>query len=334
MNAVSRFLATMLMSSIVSAAGAAQAETPAKLLFSKERVPSSGASRSVGFYSNGCLAGGAELPIDGQNWQAMRLSRNRHYGHPATVALIERIAGQAARSGVWPGLLVGDVSQPRGGPMASGHASHQVGLDFDVWFQPMPSPRLTPQQRETYPFRSVLRKGTFSVDDRIWTSNYRDLLKIAASQPEVQRLFVNPGIKKKLCETAGRDRGWLSKVRPFYGHDEHFHVRLFCQPGSSGCKPQAATGGGDGCSELDWWFNVALKPPKPPKPGAKPAKPRPPLTLAGMPNACRSVLGAPDRSGAMVAHGGANAARRDADYASAFAPAAGAVPIPTPRPLQ
>ncbi|NDW04148.1 penicillin-insensitive murein endopeptidase [Jiella pacifica] len=312
------------------AAGLAHAETPAKLLFSAERQPSAGAPQSIGFYSNGCMAGAAELRPDGPNWQVMRLSRNRRYGQPAAVGLIQRLAGQAARAGIWPGLLVGDISQPRGGPMASGHASHQVGLDFDVWLRPMPSPRLTVEQRETYPFRSVLRKGTFSVDDRIWDDNYRDLIRLASEQPEVQRVFVNPGIKKKLCETAGRDRGWLSKVRPLYGHDEHFHVRLFCQPGSPGCKPQQAVGRGDGCDELDWWFDVALQPPPP---GAKPPKPKPPLTLAGMPAACRPVLSAPDK-GEAVAADSSSATPAGGGYADAYAPAAPQVPIPTSRPLR
>lgn len=331
MKTASRLLAAILAAAVFGSATAALAETPAKLLFSAERSPAPGAARSIGFYSNGCLAGGAELPPDGPHWQAMRLSRNRNYGHPDTVAVIERIAGEAARTGLWPGLLVGDVSQPRGGPMASGHASHQVGLDFDVWLQPMPSPRLSAEQRETHPFRSVLREGTFTVDDRVWNPRYRDLIKIAASQGEVERIFVHPGIKRKLCETAGRDRGWLAKVRPFYGHHEHFHVRLSCRPGSSGCKPQPAIGAGDGCNELDWWFNVALQPPKP---GAKPAKPKPPLTLAGMPKACRSVLGAPDAGGSAVAAGGSSSGMQAPSYTSAFAPPASAVPVPTPRPFR
>ncbi|MBO0904606.1 penicillin-insensitive murein endopeptidase [Jiella sonneratiae] len=330
-------LAAALFVGLLAAAtgiGPVFAETPAKTLFSAERAPSAGGTQSLGFYSDGCIAGAAELPPDGPNWQVMRLSRNRRYGHPATVALIERLAGEAARRGIWPGLLVGDVSQPRGGPMASGHASHQVGLDFDLWLRPMPSPRLSVEQRETYPFRSVLKKGTFTVDDRIWNGHYLDLIRLAAEQPEVQRIFVNPGIKRKLCETAGRGRGWMAKVRPFYGHDEHFHVRLFCQPGSPGCKPQQAVGRGDGCDELDWWFNVALKPPPP---GSKPPKPKPPLTLSGMPAACKAVLAAPARGSARpdAAPAGSSTGMEPAGaYASAFAPPAASVPVPTPRPAR
>jgi murein endopeptidase len=30
------------------------------------------------------------------------------------------------------GLLIGDMSQPRDGPMLYGHSSHQIGLDVDI----------------------------------------------------------------------------------------------------------------------------------------------------------------------------------------------------------
>ena len=298
----------------------------AKDLFGSKPLPAALPAKSYGFYSKGCFSGGIAIANDGPHWQAMRPSRNRRWGHPTMVALLEKLSREAVADG-WPGLLLGDISQPRGGPMASGHASHQVGLDFDVWLRPMPSPRLTVEQRETFPFRSVLKKGTFTVDDGIWNGNYLDLIKLAANQPEVQRIFVNPGIKKKLCETAGRDRAWMSKVRPFYGHDEHFHIRLFCQPGSPDCKPQQAIGRGDGCDELDWWFNVALQPPPP---DVKPPKPKPPLMLSGMPRACSPVLDAPDRGGV----GAIAETPAGGGYASAYAPAPQNVPVPTPRPLR
>ena len=55
------------------------------------------------------------------------------------------------REGVWPGFLVGDISQPRGGPMFTGHASHQIGLDADVWLTPMPDRTLSRAERESMP---------------------------------------------------------------------------------------------------------------------------------------------------------------------------------------
>ncbi|MCQ0987838.1 penicillin-insensitive murein endopeptidase [Jiella marina] len=324
-----RTFAALGLAGLMAMAAPASAEPAAKKLFSAKHEPAAGQPQSIGFYSKGCLAGAAQLPADGPAWQAMRLSRDRRYGHPVTVAFLEHLAARAKSAGIWRGLLVGDISQARGGPMAFGHSSHQVGLDADIWLQEMPADRLTAKEREDFPFRSVLKKGALTVDDRIWTSNYRDLIKLAAEEPQVQRIFVHPGIKKKLCETAGRDRAWLSKVRPYYGHHEHFHVRLFCQPGSENCKPQRAVGGGDGCSELGWWFNVALKPaPKP----AKPAKPKPPLMLSGLPGQCRVVLNAPagDPTAAMAAI----SAGGTGGLANSYAPAPARVPLPTPRPAR
>jgi len=116
---------------------------PAKLLFSAVARPAPLAARSIGFYSQGCLAGAVALPITGRSWQVMRLSRNRNWGHPRLVAYLERLA-KDARSFGWSGLLVGDLSQPRGGPMPTGHTSHQIGLDADIWLTPMPKPSAHP----------------------------------------------------------------------------------------------------------------------------------------------------------------------------------------------
>src|SRR6266478_10013278 len=112
-------------------------ELGAKELFGRKTSPAPLATHSIGFYDKGCLAGAKALPINGKTWQVMRLSRNRNWAHPDLVQLLERLASQAPKTG-WRGLLVGDMSQPRGGPMRTGHASHQVGLDADIWLTPMP----------------------------------------------------------------------------------------------------------------------------------------------------------------------------------------------------
>ena len=112
--------------------------TPAKELFGRKSQPAKLESRTIGFYSKGCLSGAVALPINGATWQVMRLSRNRNWGHPNLVQFLERLAAQGPKTG-WRGLLVGDMSQPRGGPMLTGHASHQVGLDADIWLTPMPT---------------------------------------------------------------------------------------------------------------------------------------------------------------------------------------------------
>ena len=99
--------------------------TPAKELFGRKSGPAHLEARAIGFYAHGCLAGAQALPVEGEAWQVMRLSRNRNWGHPALIAFLERFARKIPKVNGWPGILVGDISQPRGGPMLTGHASHQ-----------------------------------------------------------------------------------------------------------------------------------------------------------------------------------------------------------------
>jgi penicillin-insensitive murein endopeptidase len=217
----------------------------------------------------------------------MRLSRNRNWGHPALVGFIQRLAADAKRDG-WPGLLVGDMGQPRGGPMRSGHASHQDGLDVDIWFTPMPDRTLSAEERESLSAVSMVSGGRYAIDSSRFGKRQAALIRRAALFPEVERIFVNPGIKKALCATPDEDRDWLHKVRPWYGHDDHLHVRLRCPPGQLLCKEQDPVPLGDGCgADLAWWFDQPLEQPKAPAPPPKP------LTLADLPPACRGVLEAP-----------------------------------------
>ena len=124
----------------------------------------------------------------------------------------------------------------------------------------------------------------------MWTSAYTKVVKTAAEDPSVTRIFVNAAIKKEMCSEAGTDRRWLAKVRPWWGHSEHFHVRLAC-PDYRECKGQPPVPTGDGCGHaLDSWFRPSILHPPPPK---VPPKPKPPLTLAKMPVACRAIVTAP-----------------------------------------
>lgn len=312
---------------------------PAKELFGAVALPSRTAPVSHGFYSKGCISGAVAIPTDGPTWQAMRLSRNRRWGHPQLISLLQRLSNDAAQYDGWPGLLLGDISQPRGGPMLSGHASHQVGLDADIWLTPMPSRTLSTREREDISATSMLKKNAFlTVDPNIWTPSHARVIMRAASYPEVERIFVNPAIKKKLCETWTGDRTALGKVRPYYGHDYHFHIRIKCPTDSQGCKEQAAVPAGDGCDKsLAWWFTD--EPWAPPKkdPNAKPAPKPKPMQLADLPKACAIVLNAPgpsveaevtaDVGIAALAFAGSRALSAD------FPDLPSAVPLPIPRPL-
>lgn len=260
----------------------------AKNLFGQMRDAAPMRARAIGFYSKGCLAGAVALPVDGENWQAMRLSRNRNWGHPDLIAMLERLAAKVPQVAGWHGILVGDLAQPRGGPMLTGHASHQLGLDADVWLTPMPDRRLSREEREKMSASMMVRKDRLDIDPANWTPSHLHVIKAAAEDPKVERVLVNAAIKKALCREAGNDRAWLAKVRPYWGHDYHMHIRISCPAGSPDCKAQDPVPAGDGCGDdLDYWFRPAIVSPPPPK--EKP-KPKPPLTMADLPPACREVL--------------------------------------------
>ena len=131
--------------------------TPAKELFARKSKPLRGPPRSIGYYSAGCLAGAVALPMTGPDWQVMRPSRNRNWGHPHLIRYIERLGENAKKVG-WNGVLVGDMSQPRGGPMLSEHTSHQIGLDADIWFSPMPDRGQNRGRAKSFPHRTTTMK--------------------------------------------------------------------------------------------------------------------------------------------------------------------------------
>jgi penicillin-insensitive murein DD-endopeptidase len=265
-------------------------KTLAKELFARRVTSLAGPARSIGTYNNGCLAGAVELPTTGPSWQVMRVSRNRYWGNPSLVTFIERLADSAKKIG-WNGILIGDLSQPRGGPMFTGHTSHQIGLDVDIWFTPAPDHELTQEEREFNLARSMVAEDRRDTDPKVWTHAHTEVLRAAAEDSVVSRIFVNPAIKKSLCREAGADRGWLAKVRPWWYHEDHFHVRLACPAESAECKEQPLPAADEGCGqELASWIKKAQLVPKQP-PAAQP--PKHAITLAGMPPACRQVVKAP-----------------------------------------
>jgi len=265
----------------------------AKQLFARKVLPAALPTQSIGGYAKGCLAGAAQMPLNGDTWQVMRLSRNRYWGHPDMIALLKRLATHAHKDAGWPGILVGDIGQPRGGPALSGHTSHQIGLDADIWLTPMPDRKLSREDREEMSAVMMVRDDRLDIDPRVFTPAHVLVLRDAAREPAVQRIFVNPAIKKALCREAKGDRSWLSKILPWWGHDYHFHIRMRCPAGSSECEGQSSQSEDEGCkpSDLAYWFSDAVLHPKPPP---EPPKPKPPMTLAQMPAACKAVLHAVD----------------------------------------
>lgn len=265
-------LATWLTAGMTSAALASP--------WAQVMAPSDGPTRVIGGVSNGCIAGAQTLPAEGDGYVSIRRERNRFYGHPELLRLVSDLARSQARRG--PSLvMVGDLSQPRGGLMSSSHRSHQNGLDVDIWFTLAPSAaaaiRETANQAD--PPSMVTPDGEGFGPG--WGDDQKALLKAAADDPSVDRIFVNPAIKRGLC-LSEKDSAWLRKLRPWFGHDAHFHIRLRCPDDSNQCSQQAPIPAGDGCGkELDWWFSAeARTPAKHPSPRAEPV----------MPDACRLLL--------------------------------------------
>ena len=281
------------------------AETLANQLFGAKPAPSRQDSMPVGSYARGCSAGAVELPESGPTWQAMRLSRERNFGQPMMVQYLMDLSQQAAAIGWGKGLYIGDISQPRGGPMTSGHASHQIGLDADIWWLAPKSLTLSRDEREnlsSIPMRSADQRSV----TKSWGPKARALIELAASDPRVDRIFVAAAIKIEICKTAkNSDKKWLQKIRPVQGHDTHFHVRLKCPKGSRLCETQTPTvadlsKGGNGCDDtLTWWVTDFLNPPKPskkpkPKEDDAPKKKTPrQFTMADLPKQCQDVLASP-----------------------------------------
>ncbi len=241
-----------------------------------------------GTYTRGCVAGTQALPLDGPGHQVMRPSRDRFYGHPVLIRFLDDFSERVRAAG-HPGLLIGDLAQPRGGPMRSGHASHQLGLDADIWFLAAPNRRLSSEEREGLSAVSLLDDSGWAVDRRLWDGRPTALLRTASEAPEVARIFVHPAIKQALCESVRGDRTWLAKIRPWWGHHYHFHIRLRCPADASGCVDQAPVPPGDGCDgSLAWWFSDEAR--QKAEAIARYSGPRRRVTLAELPQECRAVL--------------------------------------------
>jgi penicillin-insensitive murein DD-endopeptidase len=242
--------------------------------------PAPGAPNVIGSYTAGCVQGAIPLPPEGRGYQVMRPQRRRFFGHPLLVRYLQEL-GAATQQKELGMLLIGDLGQPRGGPMPFGHRSHQIGLDADIWFWlPDNGMALSVADRETIGAPSMLTAGGRALDAQQWSPRQAEALRLAVGFDVVARIFVNPAIKKAMC-VQFRGASWLQKLRPWWGHDDHFHVRLRCPAGQTACQDQDPLPAGDGCgAELNWWFTEEAR--KPPPPVDVPKVP--------LPAACEAIL--------------------------------------------
>lgn len=272
-------------------ADAAPAPAPKQGVVAKQwqqqRVPSAGPAQSIGGYSLGCVRGAATLPASGIGYEVLKLERNRRFGHPALIDYVQRLA-VAARTAKLGLLVVGDLSQPRGGPTPSGHRSHQSGLDVDLGYVAPANARaghLSARLRERLSPPVVVNLKTHQTTSA-WTPTIVNLLALAATDPMVDRIFVNPAIKQRLCEDPTTAQApWQSRLRPWWAHHDHFHVRLKCPDDSPLCVPQEPPAD-NGCgATLAWWFSPDAEATRSKKKDAESAEPEPQL-----PPACADVL--------------------------------------------
>jgi penicillin-insensitive murein endopeptidase len=267
----------------VSDAAAPDASPPTIPAFdprwSRVAKPAPGPARVIGQPGAGCLQGAQALPLRGPGWSVAHPERNRHFGHPTLLAFVRKLATQARRAKL-PLLVVGDLSQPAGGATPTGHRSHQSGIDVDLWYAP---PVRSPDRASAPKAPAVVDLRTKKLLPA-WTAGVAQLVRLVAADPTVDRIFVNPSVKRALCQDKAQRGPWLRLVRPWWGHEDHLHARLRCPSDSPDCAEPQPLPEGDGCDRsLDWWFSddaakTAAKR-KPPGEGAP-----------AMPEKCQALL--------------------------------------------
>ena len=239
-------------------------------------------SESIGGYSKGCLLGADELEESGIGFETIRRHRKRFYGHKRLTDFIRDYGRRIEAEGL-PPVLIGDLSQIRGGRMNFGHRSHQIGLDADVWF----SAPAKAKRKSDKGFPSMVQLETEKIDRKYWSPQKMKLLELAAKDKRVARIFVHWVIKNELCKQKFGDRSWLAKIRPWWGHSSHFHIRLRCSKSDSDCVNQSMIGTADGCGFERWFSKKAVRARKRAKTKPASKKKRSPKPLHAR---CRALL--------------------------------------------
>jgi murein endopeptidase len=173
-------------------------------------------SRAVGLPYAGSLVGGVRLPREGVHfftWDPVlhRLPNRpwRRYGTDRLVrTLLAVVDAYAAAHPHAPRVGIGDLSRPHGGDFGPryggiGHASHQNGLDADVYY-----PRLDRRERAPRSAGQIDRRLAQDLVDRFVRAG-------------AQFVFVGPDTGL---------HGPAGVVEVLVNHDDHLHVRL--RPGS------------------------------------------------------------------------------------------------------
>ncbi len=217
-------------------------------------VPSAWSAQSdpVGYYSNGSIRNSVKLPDSGPGYIKLFLHRDRAWGTQEMIDLLIHSAG--AMNKKFPGmdrLQVGDVSKHDGGDVTDLHSSHQNGLDVDLTYYRVNLVEQRPSQINGFAENMVIRNRISKNFDgaRNW-----EFIKKLHESGDVQRIFVDPVIKKEICRQARlkkelvRFDDILRSIRPYANHADHMHVRLRCPRDARDCTSQEDPPAGTGCS--------------------------------------------------------------------------------------
>jgi penicillin-insensitive murein endopeptidase len=210
------------------------------------------AGQAIGFYSNGRLHAASSLAMDGPGYMHFNVERNRHYGTAGLITLLESAAAEIReKRPEGERLQIGDIAAEHGG-VVSGHVSHQNGLDADLIYF-----RLDHLEAWASGDHFVTPKGTLS--DNFDTERNFELIHILVASGRVNRIFMDPVIKKGFCSYAAAHGGinsaadTLRRMSPYPNHQDHMHVRLTCPPTSPQCQAQTPeVPAGDGCKNLSY----------------------------------------------------------------------------------
>lgn len=229
---------------------------PEKVTIAHRTNPTRGDSESLGGTSLGCLKGGKTFHGKENGIVISQSRRGRFWGHSLLIDLLTEL-GEFTYQRHKRYLVLGDLSLSRGGPTFGGHSSHQNGLDVDIWFETL-AKRPKWDWLQTQEMKSIITpKGL----ERTFGDTQLSMMTYLSQDDRVARIFVHPDIKKYLCEKK-RDQfqtEGLRKIRPWYGHDDHLHLRLKCSSKDKECIDQAEPPAGDGCDQLSWWYSDEAK---------------------------------------------------------------------------
>ena len=169
-------------------------------------------SQSLGTPTAGRLVNGVQLPASGRDFTTwdpvLRRSPNRgwrRWGTDRLVLVLLHVAREHSRAHrEAPPLLIGDLSRPHGGDFGPhfgyiGHASHQNGLDADIYYPRSDRARRAP-------------RTAVQIDRRLSQELVDRLTRAGAA-----RVFVGPGTGLT---------GPPGVVQVVANHDNHLHVRI------------------------------------------------------------------------------------------------------------